>query len=103
RASRSAGVRLAIGAGLRGALLPGGIAGGVLGLLLLGSLLVASVVQPESWQAVARVIAQAGFRATPFLVLVWSVVAVLVIAVPVGGYFAVLGDCMLGTVVLGTP
>jgi hypothetical protein len=95
-ASRTSGIRLTIRAALRGALLTGGIAGGVLGLLLLGILLVASVVQPESWQAVARVIAQAGFRATPFLVLVWSVVAVLVIAVPVGVYFAVFGALWYG-------
>jgi hypothetical protein len=95
-ASRTSGIRLTIRAALRGALLTGGIAGAVLGLLLLGILLVASVVQPESWQAVARVIAQAGFRATPFLVLVWSVVAVLVIAVPVGVYFAVFGALWYG-------
>ena len=95
-ASRTSGIRLTIRAALRGALLTGGIAGGVLGLLLLGILLVASVVQPESWQAVARVIAQAGFRATPFLVLVWSVVAVLIIAVPVGVYFAVFGALWYG-------
>ena len=87
-ASRTSGIRLTIRAALRGALLTGVIAGGVLGLLLLGILLVASLVQPESWQAVARVITQAGFRATPLLVVVWCAVAVLVIAVPVGIYFA---------------
>jgi len=45
----------------------------------------------------SRVVAQAGFRATPLLVLVWSVVVVLVIAVPVGIYFAVFGALWYGT------
>jgi hypothetical protein len=100
-ASRTSGIRLTIRAALRGALLTGVIAGGVLGLLLLGILLVASLVQPESWQAVARVITQAGFRATPLLVVVWCAVAVLVIAVPVGIYFAVFGALWYGALDAG--
>jgi hypothetical protein len=100
-ASRTSGIRLTIRAALRGALLTGVISGGVLALLLLGTLLVASLVQPESWQAVARVITQAGFRATPLLVVVWCVVAVLVIAVPVGIYFAVFGALWYGALDAG--
>jgi hypothetical protein len=100
-ASRTSGIRLTIRAALRGALLTGVIAGGVLGLLLLGILLVASLVQPESWQAVVRVITQAGFRATPLLVVVWCAVAVLVMAVPVGIYFAVFGALWYGALDAG--
>jgi hypothetical protein len=100
-ASRTSGIRLTIRAALRGALLTGVIAGGVLGLLLLGILLVAFLIQPELWQAVVRVVTQAGFRATPAFVLVWVVVAVLVIAVPVGIYFAVFGALWYGALDAG--
>jgi hypothetical protein len=95
-ASRVGGVRLTLRAARRGALLTGVIAGGVFGILLLGALLVASLVSPEYWQSLTRIIAQAGFRATPLLVLAWSVVAVLTIAVPVGIYFAVFGALWYG-------
>ena len=100
-ASRTSGIRLTIRAALRGALLTGAIAGGVLCLLLLTILLVAFLVQPELWQAVVRVVTQAGFRATPVFVLVWVVVAVLVIAVPVGIYFAVFGALWYGALDAG--
>jgi hypothetical protein len=95
-ASRLSGVRLTIRAAWRGAWLTGAVAGGVFGLLLLCALLVATLINPENWHTVARIVSQAGFRATPLFVLLWTTVAVLTLAVPIGIYFAVFGALWYG-------
>ena len=95
-ASRLSGVRLTVRAARRGAWLTGAIAGGVFWLLLLGALGVAALVNLEQWQAMARIVSQAGLRATPLFVLLWTAIAVLTLAVPVGIYFAVFGALWYG-------
>ena len=95
-ASRLSGVRLTIRAARRGAWLTGIVAGGVFWLLLLGALLVAALVNPEQWQTIARIVSQAGLRATPLFVLLWIAITLLILAVPVGIYFAVFGALWYG-------
>jgi len=95
-ASRLSGVRLTTGAAWRGAWLTGAVAGGVFGVLLLGALLVAALINPENWHTVARILSEAGFRATPLFVLLWTTIAVLALAVPIGVYFAVFGALWYG-------
>ena len=95
-ASRESGLRLTVRSALRGALLTGAIAGGLLGLLVLGVAIIASLVSPELWLTLTRVVAQAGWRATPLFVVLGVVLAALTLAVPVGLYFAVLGALWYG-------
>ena len=94
--SRESGLRLTVRAAFRGALLTGAIAGGLLGLLVLGVVIIASLVSPELWLALTRVVAQAGWRATPLFVVLGVALATLTLAVPVGLYFAVLGALWYG-------
>jgi hypothetical protein len=95
-ASRLSGVRLTMRAARRGAWLAGVVAGGVFGLLMLGLLVLAALGDPERYQVMARIVSQAGLRATPFFVLLWVSIAVLTVAVPVGIYFAVFGALWYG-------
>jgi hypothetical protein len=95
-ASRDGGLRLTVRSARRGALLTGAIAGGLLGLLVLGVFAVASLVTPEFYLNLTRGLAQGGWRTTPPLVVLWVVLAALTLAVPVGLYFAVLGALWYG-------
>src|SRR5690348_11908194 len=70
------------------------------GLLLVAFLIVALLVNPEQWRTMARGVSQAGLRATPLFMLLWTGLAVLTLAVPVGIYFAVFGALWYGALAI---
>jgi len=70
------------------------------GLLLVAFLIVVLLVNPEQWRTMARGVSQAGLRATPLFMLLWTGLAVLTLAVPVGIYFAVFGALWYGALAI---